>query len=319
MSSMNERIKQRRRELGMTQKELAEMLSISDKTVSRWESGNQMPDALLLPDLTDALKITLNDLYGINPQENTDSNERIFEPSQPSVKSGIIIGYKTAMIIGIVITVLGAVYLIHADIINGTDEGRMFGQLVLFGGCAILFISELVYIILYRAKSAYNYSYLVGDITYSGLAAIIITFLFMLLLPFYLAFSFSVWYAISVMSVVIMFAIMMFAQKRALRKEGVYIGKSVSKVSVILIAVSLIGFAAVCVLMAVYTNNAKGQSSVALQIYYIENLNMWEHKAQFYTYLLTGIPITAAILINYIELMIKADGKPRTSVQTGSR
>lgn len=307
---MNERIKQRRRELGITQKELADMLSISDKTVSRWESGNQMPDALLLPDLAEALKITLNDLYGIKSETNTEGNDKIPKPEQPSVKIGAVMGYKMGMIIGIVVTVLGAIYLSHADIIRGTDEGRMFGQIVLYGGCAILLFSELFYVIFYRTKSVYNYSYLIEDITYSGLAAVIVAFLFLFLLLFFHAFSFSALYVIYVTIAAVMLLIMLFAQKRALRKEGVCIGKVVSKISIILVIISILSFAAVCVIMAVYTNNAKEHSSmIAMQFYYTENLERWEHKAKYYTYLLTSIPLTATLLINYIELMIKANSK----------
>ena len=35
-----------RKEKGMTQKELAELLNLSDRTVSKWERGNGCPDAL---------------------------------------------------------------------------------------------------------------------------------------------------------------------------------------------------------------------------------------------------------------------------------
>lgn len=63
--TINEIIKQHRKKLGLTQKEFADMLSVSDKTVSRWETGNQVPDALLMPDIAKALKITINELYGI--------------------------------------------------------------------------------------------------------------------------------------------------------------------------------------------------------------------------------------------------------------
>ncbi|MBQ7809916.1 MAG: helix-turn-helix transcriptional regulator [Clostridia bacterium] len=68
MSTMSNIIKEKRNALGITQKELAEKLSISDKTVSRWESGNQFPDAILLPDLAEALDISIGELYGIKTE-----------------------------------------------------------------------------------------------------------------------------------------------------------------------------------------------------------------------------------------------------------
>lgn len=76
--TINEIIKQHRKKLGLTQKEFADMLSVSDKTVSRWEIGNQVPDALLMPDIAKVLKITINELYGIEvndtkTKENTTS------------------------------------------------------------------------------------------------------------------------------------------------------------------------------------------------------------------------------------------------------
>ena len=35
-----------RREKGMTQRKLSELLDISDKTVSKWECGNGLPEVL---------------------------------------------------------------------------------------------------------------------------------------------------------------------------------------------------------------------------------------------------------------------------------
>ena len=52
----------RRKEKGLTQKQLAEKLGISDKTVSKWECGNGFPEVSLLLPLCDELGITVNDL-----------------------------------------------------------------------------------------------------------------------------------------------------------------------------------------------------------------------------------------------------------------
>ena len=51
-----------RRERGLTQKELADKLLISDKTVSKWECGGGFPEVGLILPLCDELGITANEL-----------------------------------------------------------------------------------------------------------------------------------------------------------------------------------------------------------------------------------------------------------------
>lgn len=51
-----------RKEKGMTQKELADLLHVSDRTVSKWERGAGLPDASLMIRLSDILGITVNEL-----------------------------------------------------------------------------------------------------------------------------------------------------------------------------------------------------------------------------------------------------------------
>ena len=55
-------IAEKRREQGLTQAQLAEKLSITDRAVSKWENGRTMPDSSLMLDLCKHLKITVNDL-----------------------------------------------------------------------------------------------------------------------------------------------------------------------------------------------------------------------------------------------------------------
>lgn len=52
-----------RGELGLTQKELAKQLNISDRTISKWERGAGFPDISLLEPLADALGLTLSELF----------------------------------------------------------------------------------------------------------------------------------------------------------------------------------------------------------------------------------------------------------------
>ncbi len=51
-----------RKQRGLTQKELAEKVGISDKTVSKWECGNSIPDISYLESLCDSLDIKVNEL-----------------------------------------------------------------------------------------------------------------------------------------------------------------------------------------------------------------------------------------------------------------
>ena len=48
-------------EKGMTQKQLADRMHISDKTVSKWERGLGCPDVSLLHDLSDALTVNVEE------------------------------------------------------------------------------------------------------------------------------------------------------------------------------------------------------------------------------------------------------------------
>ena len=55
-------IRELRIEKGMTQKELAEIINVSDKTISKWECAAGYPDVSLLPALSSALNVDLNKL-----------------------------------------------------------------------------------------------------------------------------------------------------------------------------------------------------------------------------------------------------------------
>ena len=49
---------------GLTQSELAEAIGYSDKSVSKWERGEGLPDVLLLLALSDIYGVTVSELIG---------------------------------------------------------------------------------------------------------------------------------------------------------------------------------------------------------------------------------------------------------------
>lgn len=63
---INQIIKEKRQELGLTQEQIAEFLGVSTPAVNKWEKGNSYPDITLLPPLARLLKIDLNTLLSFN-------------------------------------------------------------------------------------------------------------------------------------------------------------------------------------------------------------------------------------------------------------
>ena len=55
-------ISEKRKQQNLTQMQLAESLGITDRAVSKWETGRSLPDASIMLDLCEVLKITVNDL-----------------------------------------------------------------------------------------------------------------------------------------------------------------------------------------------------------------------------------------------------------------
>lgn len=70
-------ISTRRKEVGLTQSQLAEKLNITDRAVSKWETGRTLPDSSIMLDLCNILKITVNDLLTgeIVTMENYDKEK----------------------------------------------------------------------------------------------------------------------------------------------------------------------------------------------------------------------------------------------------
>ena len=51
-----------RKQLELTQSQLAEKINYSDKAISKWERGEGVPDIFILKQLADLFHVTVNDL-----------------------------------------------------------------------------------------------------------------------------------------------------------------------------------------------------------------------------------------------------------------
>ncbi len=70
-------ISEKRKEQNLTQMQLAEKLSITDRAVSKWETGKSLPDASIMLKLCEILKISVSDLLCGEVISMENHNEKI--------------------------------------------------------------------------------------------------------------------------------------------------------------------------------------------------------------------------------------------------
>ena len=89
-NNIGEFIQQSRKAKGFTQKDLGDRIGVSDKTISKWENGNSIPDTSILNELCATLDINVNELlsgekltpeiYSMKAEENM-MNPRLYTTS----------------------------------------------------------------------------------------------------------------------------------------------------------------------------------------------------------------------------------------------
>ena len=97
-----------RKEQGMTQANLAEKLGISDKAVSKWETGKSMPDSGIMLELCGFLKINVNELlsgekimaesYDKRAEENLlEMRRQVEEKNRQLMRTEYLISFPTVI------------------------------------------------------------------------------------------------------------------------------------------------------------------------------------------------------------------------------
>ena len=137
-------ITQCRKSRNLTQMQLAEKLGITDRAVSKWETGKAMPDTSIMLELCDVLKIHVNDLLcgEVVTMENTNQkNEQLLlDMAKEIEKKNKTIWTSMWAIMIVSITALLAGILISAFLI---PEGPW--QLVAILGICVVFLIPCFY------------------------------------------------------------------------------------------------------------------------------------------------------------------------------
>lgn len=106
-----------RKKQGLTQQQLADKLNLSNKTISKWESGNGSPDLSNLPMLAETLGISVDELLkgesnrseqNTNPEvSKDDASRKVLAPDQKKERAIIALAACIGAILGILAYNLG--------------------------------------------------------------------------------------------------------------------------------------------------------------------------------------------------------------------
>ena len=109
-----------RKAKGLTQAKLAEKIFVSEKTVSKWENGNGIPDTNSLPKLCEIFGVSLNELLSgerINNEEYKDKAEKeLFNLQKRNEETNKLmlkleIAFATIAVISLFLMLFFAIYI----------------------------------------------------------------------------------------------------------------------------------------------------------------------------------------------------------------
>ena len=132
-------IKLKRKELGITQDELAKKLFVTEKAISRWETGRGTPDISLLLPLSKELNIEVSEL--LNGEENKkpkDNIEQLLEYNEITKKNRFNIQFKIVVFFYI-LSILSFLFYLKYEY-DPNIELNYFVRLFIMGIAAIFVI-----------------------------------------------------------------------------------------------------------------------------------------------------------------------------------
>lgn len=119
---------QLRKEKGLTQQQLAEKLNVTDKAISRWETGKNYPDIEMFEDLSNILEVSISELLeGKRIEKNnllTVSEEQVVKQIKKNKKSDK--NYRIIICIVLVVTIVfGYIALKESGVFDGVIYNKI--------------------------------------------------------------------------------------------------------------------------------------------------------------------------------------------------
>jgi len=138
-----------------TQRELADKLGISDKTISKWERGNGFPEVSLLLPLCNELDITVNELLSGERLQEMDYKKKAEENMVNLVKEAQ--ESKKKMVMSMLIAFLAIIAAVPLVVVAGMFEMQVWFRVLLIGiGIAVMVTGIAIACILDRDAGAFE-------------------------------------------------------------------------------------------------------------------------------------------------------------------
>ncbi|MBR5900038.1 MAG: helix-turn-helix transcriptional regulator [Clostridia bacterium] len=137
-------IAENRKKINLTQAQLAEKLSITDKAVSKWERGVAMPDSSIMLELCGILNISVNELLGgekISMEKDGEQNERLLVEMAKEIE----IKNKTIWTCMLTIMTISITALIAGLLVVGFLMPEGVWQLVAILALCLVFLAPCFY------------------------------------------------------------------------------------------------------------------------------------------------------------------------------
>lgn len=124
-------IAKKRKEQSLTQEQLAERLGVSNKTVSKWETGKCMPDYSMINMLCEELKISVSEL--MDGEEADGKSVRVYDDGQilDLLRRTQELEKQKVTLIGIILIVMGIAFQALSHTLGGSDVKDFFAGLLL--------------------------------------------------------------------------------------------------------------------------------------------------------------------------------------------
>lgn len=121
----------KRKQKNLTQEQLAEKLGVSNKTISKWETGKCMPDYSIVKSLCEELEVTVAEL--LDGEKAEDKSVRIYDDEQmlDLLRRIQELEKQKVMLTGVMLIVMGIAFQALSHTFGGSDFKDFLSGLLL--------------------------------------------------------------------------------------------------------------------------------------------------------------------------------------------